>query len=249
MSYLPPILRRSRFGGSPGQIIIVVVLVALALMVYSRSGDPSVLIQSASRLAILFPALILSLALHEAAHSAAATALGDNTSRRLGRLTLNPLAHLDPLGTMMLVITVILGFGIGWAKPVPVNPRNFSISPRVGMALVALAGPVTNILIAFVAVRLIIGLPESALPVLAMDVLRNLAFLNIALAVFNMLPFPPLDGYRVLLGILPDPMARSYEAIEPYGPMILMLVIFMGSGFLSGLIGAVAGPLIRVMAA
>jgi Zn-dependent protease len=193
--------------------------------------------------------LIISLSFHEFAHAWIATKLGDDTAWRQGRLTLDPRAHLDPLGTFMLILTVILGFGIGWAKPVPVNPWRLRIGPRAGMAVVAVAGPIANLLIAFVALQVVRPLGGAGVPEDLLDLLVALASLNVVLAVFNMLPIPPLDGYRVLLGLLPAPAANSFASIEPYGPMILLLVIFMGRGLLAGIINLVGGPLLSVLSA
>lgn len=251
MRYLPPILRGSGPGGrSPGQIVLVVILVAVALIVYTGGGDPASLARGARDLAFLFPALVLSLSVHELAHAYIATTLGDPTARNAGRLTLDPRAHLDPLGTFMLILTVLLGFGIGWAKPVPVNPWRLRVGPRVGMALVAIAGPLSNLLIAFVALQL--GDLVAGTGVLPRDLLGlfgALAFMNVALAIFNMIPIPPLDGFRVLVGVVPGPWATGLSQLEPYGPMLLMLLVFMGGGLLRGLIQGVGVPLFRMLGA
>jgi Zn-dependent protease len=236
-------MRQGR-GGSPLRWILIAALVVLALVVYSNTGEPGALFRAAQELAVLFPALIISLSFHEFAHAWSAWKLGDDTAMRQGRLTLDPREHLDPLGTFMLILTVILGFGIGWAKPVPVNPWRLRVGPRGGMALVAVAGPIANLLIAFAALQFAQALFGPGLP---RELLVQLAFLNIMLAVFNMLPLPPLDGYRVLLGLLPPPAANSFASIEPYGPMILLLVIFMGRGLLSGILSAVGGPIFRML--
>jgi Zn-dependent protease len=238
-------MRRGGFG--PGQIILVLVLVLAGVMVYGRSASPSALAEAARELAILFPALILSLALHEFAHAWVAYLLGDMTARNQGRLTLDPRAHLDPMGTTMLVITLLIGIGIGWAKPVPVNPWRLSIGPRLGMAVVGLAGPVTNVLIAFVAILLRAQVVGFGNPMNLGEVLATLAVLNVGLAVFNMIPLPPLDGYRVLLGILPGPMATSLAQIEPYGPMLLLLLVFMGQGLIGAIMRAVGSPILQAM--
>jgi Zn-dependent protease len=227
---------------------MIALLVALALIAYSGGGSLSGMFRAAWSLAFLFPALIISLSFHEFAHAWSAWKLGDDTAARQGRLTLDPRAHLDPLGTFMLILTVILGFGIGWARPVPVNPWRLRVGPRAGMALVAVGGPIANLLIAFVALQVVGLLDRPTIPGEALDLLVELARLNVILAVFNMLPIPPLDGYRVLLGLLPAPAANSFASIEPYGPMILLMVIFIGQGLLSGVLGAVGGPIFRTLA-
>jgi Zn-dependent protease len=241
---MPPIVRR-RPGGSPGQLIVIVLLVVIALYAFAGNGAPAALADAALRLAILFPALIISLSFHEFAHAWVADRLGDSTARNMGRLTLDPRAHLDPLGTFVLILTVILRFGIGWAKPVPVNPWRLRTGPRTGMAIVAVAGPIANLLLAFVALQLGNSLGLSGF---VDDLLASFAATNITLAVFNMLPIPPLDGYRVLLGILPGPAASSFASIEPYGPMILLLVVFMGQGLLGAILRVVGGPIFRILA-
>ena len=240
-------LRRGPGGGSPGSMVLVVVIVLIALIAYGGGESPGALFRAARDLAFLFPALILSLSVHELAHAWVATSLGDDTAKHQGRLTLDPRAHLDPLGTFMLILTVIIGFGIGWAKPVPVNPWRLRIGPRLGMAVVSIAGPLSNLVIAFVAVQVwqALGGVRDGNDVLSLPL--TLAALNIGLAIFNMLPLPPLDGYRVLLGLLPGPAADSFSRIEPYGPMILLFVVFMGGGFVGGIIRAISGPLMRAM--
>lgn len=166
------------------------------------------------------PAILIGLALHEYAHAKAASMLGDPTPRWEGRLTLNPLPHLDFLGTLMLV------FGpIGWAKPVNVNPNNFRGDRKRGMMLVALAGPAMNLLVALIAAILVYGLwGISELNI----ILRNLVIINLYLAVFNILPIPPLDGSKVLMGLLPYKHLGWMYSLEQYGPIILLLAVVTG---------------------
>lgn len=180
-------------------------------------------------------ALIVSLTFHEAAHAITAHWLGDDTAKKMGRITLNPMAHLDPLGTIMMIFTLLSGFGIGWAKPVPVDPRYLRPNPNVGMALVAVAGPITNLLLATVLVFLID--PAGAW---SRDLARfvYLAFvINISLAVFNMIPIPPLDGFNVVLGFLPERQAWTLRQYAVYGPMLLLALIFIVPGFLGRTLG------------
>ncbi|WP_243123870.1 site-2 protease family protein [Thermaerobacter sp. FW80] len=166
-------------------------------------------------LLIAAPGLLLALVLHEYAHARVAHHLGDPTPRAAGRLTLDPLAHLDPIGTLLLVL-----FGFGWAKPVPVNPWHFR-NPLAGMALVAAAGPATNLALAF-ATFVIADLWEPT--GLVGVAVRYVAIINVYLAVFNLIPIPPLDGSRVLRALL----GRSggwLDALESYGWLLLMLLL------------------------
>lgn len=188
---------------------------------------------------ILAPPLLLALTVHEFAHGYVAFRFGDPTAQALGRLTLNPLKHLDPLGTIAFFI-----FHFGWAKPVPVNAAYFK-NPRKDMLWVALAGPATNLVLAVISALLtrIVWLLAQTIPysVLAEAVLVPLnstliasVWINLVLCIFNFLPIPPLDGSRILTGILPPDLARAYTAIEPYG--FILVIILAVSGVLSKLI-------------
>ena len=189
------------------------------------------------------PALLIALTIHEYAHARVAVALGDPTPRFMGRLTLNPVAHLDPIGLIMLWL-----FKFGWAKPVPVNPSYFK-DGRKGMIYVSLAGPGSNILMAFT-VAVIIGV-LAKLQVLTgpvYDILRLTYVYNIIFAIFNLLPIPPLDGSKVLMSLLPGRHAYSLQRMEQYGPFILMGLVYIGvisvitrplEMLLSSIIGAV----------
>lgn len=173
-------------------------------------------------------AVLLALAIHEYAHAAVAVRLGDPGPKFDGRLTLNPLAHLDPVGTLMLFF-----FSFGWAKPVMVNPTRFK-NPRRDMMWVALAGPVSNIVLAFALARLapfILQLTPSGAVRATWMFLQVAVQLNIWLAVFNMLPLPPLDGSKVLMGILPRRYAYRYARLETYGTVILLLLVVSGMLF------------------
>jgi Zn-dependent protease len=181
--------------------------------------------------------LMVGLIFHEFCHAFVADSLGDRTPRLLGRLTLNPKAHYDPIGT-----TLIFFAGFGWAKPVPVNPNN-TRNPRRSMTLIALAGPASNLAVAGIAgLPIKLGLIPFLHPFLiprsfaAIDLiglfLGTVVLLNVLLAVFNMLPIPPLDGSRVLHGLLPADLAREYARLEPWGFGILMLLIL--APFLTG---------------
>ncbi|MCC7044434.1 MAG: site-2 protease family protein [Acidobacteria bacterium] len=176
----------------------------------------------------LFIVLIVSLSVHEAAHAWMADRLGDPTARMLGRLTLNPLSHIDWIGTVLFpLIAIYSGFPlIGWAKPVPVNWNNLR-SPRRDFAVVALAGPVSNLVLATIGV-LVFWAVANAAGADGQSVLFNFVYLNVFLAVFNMLPVPPLDGGNVLAGLVPESVARAIDTLRPWGIFILYGLMFLG---------------------
>ncbi len=175
--------------------------------------------------------LLIAITFHEAAHGFVANLLGDSTARQLGRVTFNPLRHIDPFGTVILPAVLLLShspFLFGYAKPVPVNFRNLN-HPRLDMVWVALAGPATNIVLALAAALAFHALPlvpPNAAQWVA-DNLKNAFLINIVLAIFNMMPIPPLDGGRVAVGLLPRPLAEPLARLEPYGMLILIGLLIL----------------------
>ncbi len=202
---------------------------------------------------IAAPPILIAITFHEVSHGLVAYKLGDPTAKRLGRLTLNPLAHIDLFGTVLLPAILIImtsgQFVFGYAKPVPINPMNFK-NPRRDMAISAVAGPITNIILAVVSViilKLIITPLAMISPAFVSKtvfiplimMLQLSALVNIVLAAFNMIPIPPLDGGRVLTGLLPHKQAVSFSKIEPFGFIIVLLLIY------TGMAGAIIIPVIN----
>ena len=191
---------------------------------------------------IILSVLLFSLTVHETAHAVTADWYGDPTARRLGRISLNPVVHIDPIGTVLLPLLGLLagGFVFGWAKPVPVNPANLQHFRR-DFLMIAAAGPASNILLAIAASLLLGAVPgglgaSEGLPGAMATVGFAMLQLNLLLAVFNMLPIPPLDGGNVLAGMLPESAAASYDRlIRPYG--FVILIVLMATGWLYRLIG------------
>jgi Zn-dependent protease len=205
-------------------------------------------------------ALIIALDIHEFFHAWVALQLGDPTAKYMGRVTLNPIAHLDPLGGFMMVIMAFAHVGFAWGKPVPVNPHNLRRGPIVGEAIVSLCGPLSNLLLAaIVAVPLRLSLlhilPLGFLNSVPGYFLQVLLLVNISLALFNLLPIPPLDGYHFWLGLLheiPSALTRrlwmslSSPTVEQMGPMLLLLFIFLIPGALSRIINPFFDLLLRL---
>ena len=205
---------------------------------FSRAGHNllSLLDINAAQIFIALVVLLFSLTVHEMSHAWTADRLGDPTARLLGRVSLNPLVHADPIGTILFpLIAMVSGAPlIGWAKPVPVNMRHLR-HPRRDYVLVAAAGPASNLVLAFAAsiVSLLlpvtpqtIGEPNVTVPLATL--LGQLLRLNVLLAVFNMVPIPPLDGGNVLAGLLPRPLAASFNQLRPYGFILLYALILTG---------------------
>ncbi len=193
-----------------------------------------------TRIILTIPVILISLTIHELAHGYVAYRMGDLTAKNQGRLTLNPLKHLDPIGALLLLVA-----GFGWAKPVPVNPYAFKRNPQQGMAIVAIAGPLSNLCLAF--------LGGAFLSIYSLPAIQNLVTnatvntyiyyfllyfvqINVVLMVFNLIPIPPLDGSRVVAGFLSGNALQRYYSLERYG-MILMLILVV-----TNLIGYVLNP-------
>ena len=183
-------------------------------------------------------ALLYSIIAHEVAHGAVALLFGDDTAKRYGRLTLNPVPHIDPFGALMLLLV-----GFGWAIPVPVN-SNALRNSRVALIAVSLAGCLTNLLIAILSLFLL-QLPSVNSSGLLVTVLYVLARINIVLCVFNLIPIPPLDGSKILMSFLPWQMQQQLAMIEPYGMFIMVILLF--TGVLSRVISVMQDTLIRAI--
>jgi Zn-dependent protease len=201
---------------------------------------------------VLAVMLLVAFPVHEFAHALAATRLGDSTPRLMGRLTLDPRAHFDPAGAIILAVSMIAGFGIGWAKPTPYNPMNLQ-GGRWGEAIIAVAGPISNLVIAIAA-----AIPLRYINATGMDVpflagiLQLLVVINLLLMVFNLIPIPPLDGSKVLYAFL-DPRTgwQVRATLEQYGLLILLaamfLPIFGGQTLIGIIVNEILSPLIRLL--
>jgi Zn-dependent protease len=193
-------------------------------------------------------ALVLSISVHEFSHAWSAYELGDNTARNLGRLTLNPIKHFDPLGALMILFMAFAGWGIGWGKPVPVNPYNLRTNPRVGMGLTSAAGPFSNLVLAAL-FAMPLRLLEGDLSVMLAAFLAAMVYVNVGLALFNLIPLPPLDGFHVVQGIIGTFRTQwAYEwgnrldRLAAFGPVLLLGLLSLG--WFTGLnpLGWILGP-------
>jgi len=219
----------------------IVVIAVGALVLYAllsgassigRLGDPNWILAAIAIVFVAFP-------VHEMAHAAMAVALGDPTPRLQGRYTLNPLAHIDPIGAVLIFFT-----GFGWAKPVEWNPRNVTVDVRLAVILVALAGPVSNLLLAAAALFFY----DRAAAELVSTFLFLFAQINVLLFVFNLIPVPPLDGSHVLFALLPGNTYELQMTLQRYGFLLLMLVIFMGGSAIFALVRAMMNLLYNLVA-
>jgi Zn-dependent protease len=210
----------------------IVVLLVIGFLVFAGSqylGMGNMFLELRNNpmiLVALLVGLVVGITVHEASHAAVAVALGDPTPRMMGRVSLNPLRHLDPIGSIALVVAQF-----GWGRPVEFNPYRLRIDPRVGSALVAAAGPVSNVLVALLGTLLLVtaswGFMEPAF-----QIVRMVVVINIALAAFNLLPIPPLDGFNLVHNLLPKPMAAALNPLIPYGSLILLALIFLAPSVL-----------------
>lgn len=220
----------------------------------------------AQRIAVWAIPVVFAITLHEVAHGFVALKLGDPTAKMLGRLTLNPIKHIDPIGTIIVPLIMILlpgGFIFGWAKPVPVSVRNLP-NPRRDMAIVGAAGPIANLSMAILWALVIRfgffiypSVPAIGEPVALAGVAG--VFINVLLMFFNLIPLPPLDGGRVAAGLMPREWANVYERIEPFGFWILLGLLFIGAfrflwipmgislGFFASLAGITPGYLLQLL--
>ena len=199
------------------------------------ASDPVLLVS----LAVAF---VVAITIHEFLHAWVADRLGDSTPRREGRVTLNPLRHLDPMGTVLLALV-----GFGWGRPVIVNPLNFAIGPRTGMALVAVAGPLSNVALALAlapVARTFAGSGADPLTEAMGLILVLTVQVNVLLAIFNLIPIPPLDGFAVLVGIVPSEMAYQLDRLRTFGPFLLLALLIAGPFLGLNVIGfLVGGPI------
>jgi Zn-dependent protease len=192
--------------------------------------------------------LVIAISLHEFAHAKVADMLGDSTPRSMGRVTLNPLSHLDPIGSIMMIFA-----GFGWGRPVPVNPYAVTRRTPAGLMWVSLAGPATNVLLAILgAIPLRLGITSyvPAQPFLPSSgtFFTAFVFTNLFLALFNLIPLAPLDGDKIADYFMPPSVSRVLDTIRPYGPMILILLLFVGPNLGFDLIGQfVVPPVARLM--
>ncbi len=225
---LRPYFRTNMFDFTPLVVVLVIWLLQIALTVLSQFPDLSQFPVYIARLI----ALVIALTVHEFMHAYAAYQLGDSTAKHQGRLTLDPRHHLDVLGSIMVIMA-----GFGWARPVPVNPYNLRGDPKTGLMIVAAAGPLSNLALAFVAAmpfRLgIFNLYSQSFVTTLFLVFINL---NVALFFFNLLPIAPLDGSKIVAGFLPYHLAQKFNRLEPFGPFILLLLVFFLDDLFIGLV-------------
>jgi Zn-dependent protease len=223
------VIARGLRGSGPGSINPLL-LIGLLLLLYGflRGGLVSPVQRAADDpigFVAFIIAILLGITIHEFMHAYAATRLGDDTARLLGRLSLNPMAHLDPFGTLLIVLA-----GFGYGKPVPFNESR--LRSALGVSAVALAGPFANLVLAFVcAIPLRFGDAEMLNGAYGV-VLEAIVFYNCILAIFNLIPIPPLDGSNVVYGLLPPRQKYTWRSYQQYGPMILLALLFFGAQFL-----------------
>jgi Zn-dependent protease len=207
------------------QKIIIVGVGLLIIYAIGTSGAGGFF--SPGRLLAVAAIILIAFPVHEFAHAATAVSLGDNTPIRQGRYTLNPIAHIEPVGAILILLT-----GFGWARPVQWNPRNITVDPRLGAILVAAAGPVSNLVLALIGV-LLLRFGFDRIGVLT-NFVEFFIQINVLLFVFNLIPIPPLDGSHILFALLPGDTFNLRVQLSQYGMLILFLVIFLAPGIIRG---------------
>jgi Zn-dependent protease len=220
----------------------ILVLAGVALLFLYTTGIGRQAMSNPMNLVGVLIALAIAITVHEANHAWVATLLGDPTPRMMGRVSLNPLRHLDPIGTIMIFVA-----HFGWGKPVMFNPWNLKINPHVGSAMVAFAGPVANI-----AAAIFFLLPlrfQTSVDPQMEAIIGQIVRLNITLAAFNLIPIPPLDGFSVVTGVLPRPMAELFEPLRQYGWIILLVLIFLPVVGAPNVLGAILDPIVTLIRA
>lgn len=219
------------------QQLVVGVIGAILILSFLQGGN----LFSPQRLTAAAMIVFIAFPVHEYAHAAMAVRLGDDTPRRQGRLTLNPAAHIDPIGAVLLFLTMF-----GWARPVQWNPRNVDIDPRTASILVALAGPVSNLLLAIVAIILWSAFfPANQF---LSGIVNFFVIINVLLFVFNMIPVPPLDGSHILFALMPGDTSQLRAAFGQYGFLILMVIIFIAGDIIRVPTFAIVGLLVDLFA-
>jgi Zn-dependent protease len=218
----------------------ILVLAGVALLFLYTTGLGRQAMSNPLSLVALVLALAIAITVHEANHAWVATLLGDPTPRLMGRVSLNPMRHLDPIGTIMIFVA-----HFGWGKPVMFNPFNLKVNPHIGSAMVAFAGPVANI-----AAAIFFLLPfrfQTSVDPQIVAIIEQIVRLNIALAAFNLIPIPPLDGFGVVTGVLPRPIAELFEPLRNYGWIILILLIFLPMLGGPDILGSILRPITNLI--